>query len=53
MHDGSTHGALPIHAAFSDLDSMTGPQQCKTVLTESVMFLSNQAEFCVIVEYVK
>ena len=41
LHDGSTHWALPAHAIFSDLDSISRSQQCQTALTEHFMFQSD------------
>ena len=39
-----TTRALPVHITLSDLDHISGAQQCRTVLTENVMFLSSKAE---------
>ena len=41
LHDGSTHLALPIRTAFSDLDFISRSQGFQTVLTEIFMFLSD------------
>ena len=37
----TTHWPLPVHTIFSDLDRISSSQQCQTVLTEIVQFLSN------------
>ena len=44
FHDGSTHWTLPIYTTFSDLDCIWRSEQCQTVLTENVMFLSDYDE---------
>ena len=44
LHDGSIHWAFPIHTTFSDLDCISGSQQCQTVLIEHFKFLFGQVE---------
>ena len=40
LHGDSAYRALPIHTTFIDFDCILRSQQCQTVLTENVMFLS-------------
>ena len=41
LHYGITHQALPVHTTFRYLYPTSRSQQCRTVLTENVVFLSN------------
>ena len=38
---GTTHQALPLHTTFLYLYPISRSQQCRTVLTENFVFLSN------------
>ena len=44
LHDGSTHCALPVRTTSRDLVGLSRSQQCQTVLTEKLMFLSDSVE---------
>ena len=41
LHFGTTHQALPVHTTFRYLQPTSRSQQCRTVLTENFVFLSN------------
>ena len=44
LHDGTAHETLNFDTTSSDLDHVSSSQQCQTVLTENVTFLSDYLE---------
>ena len=46
LRDGTAHWTLRVHYTFNDLDIISSSQQCQTVLTENLMWLSIKLKLC-------